>query len=37
VTVDIGAKRVRITYDEHQTSPGQLGATLSEIGYPACP
>jgi copper chaperone CopZ len=37
VTVDTAAKRVRITYDQHQTSPAQLRARLHEIGYPAAP
>lgn len=37
VTVDTDAKRVRITYDQGRTSPGQLRAKLSEIGYPAAP
>jgi copper chaperone CopZ len=37
VAVDTGTRRVRITYDQEQTSPAQLHAKLSEIGYPAAP
>jgi Cu2+-exporting ATPase len=37
VTVDVGARRVRIAYDQQRTSPGQLRAKLAEIGYPATP
>ncbi len=37
VTVDVGAGRVRIAYDQEQTSPWQLRARMSEIGYPAAP
>jgi copper chaperone CopZ len=37
VTVDVGTRHVRITYDQAQTSPGQLRAKLNEIGYPADP
>jgi len=36
-TVDVGTRRVRITYDHDRTSPGQLRAKLAEIGYPAAP
>jgi copper chaperone CopZ len=35
VTVDVGAKRVRITYDQQRTGSEQLRAKLNEIGYPA--
>ena len=37
VSVDIDARRVRITYDPEHTSPARLRARLSEIGYPAAP
>lgn len=37
VTVDVGARRIRINYDPEQTNPGQLRDRLSEIGYPAAP
>lgn len=37
VTVDVGARRVRIGYDQDQTGPQQLRARLSEIGYPPGP
>jgi copper chaperone CopZ len=37
VTVDVATQRVRITYDKQGTSPDQLRAKLSEIGYPATP
>jgi len=37
VTVDVGTQRVRIAYDQQRTSPEQLRARLSEIGYPAVP
>jgi copper chaperone CopZ len=37
VTVDVGTRRVRIAYDQQRTSPDQLRAKLSEIGYPAAP
>ncbi len=37
VTVDTDAKRVRVIYDQGRTSPGELRAKLSGIGYPAAP
>lgn len=37
VTVDVGARRVRIEYDKDQTGPQQLRARLGEIGYPPGP
>jgi copper chaperone CopZ len=37
VTVDVGARSVRIAFDQERTSPDQLCAKLSEIGYPATP
>jgi copper chaperone CopZ len=37
VTVDVSASRVRIAYDQQRTSPDQLRAKLTEIGYPATP
>ncbi len=37
VSVDTGTRRVRISYDQERTSPGQLRARLGEIGYPAAP
>lgn len=37
VIVDVDARRVRIGYDPQHTSPVQLRARLSEIGYPADP
>ena len=37
VTVDVSTRRVRIAYDQQRTSPDQLRAKLSEIGYPATP
>ena len=37
VTVDVGTRRVRISYARGQTGPGQLRAKLAEIGYPAVP
>jgi cation transport ATPase len=37
ITVDIDTRRVHIAYDQQQTSPVQLRARLSEIGYPAAP
>jgi copper chaperone CopZ len=37
VTVDVAARRVRITYDQQRTSSDQLWAKLAEIGYPAAP
>jgi copper chaperone CopZ len=35
VTVDVTTRRVRIAYDQRRTSPDQLRAKLTEIGYPA--
>jgi copper chaperone CopZ len=35
VTVEVGARRIRINYDPEQTNPGQLRDRLSGIGYPA--
>jgi copper chaperone CopZ len=37
VTVDVATRRVSIAYDQQRTSPDQLCAKLSEIGYPAAP
>ena len=37
VSVDVATQRVRITYDQDQTSPAQLRAKLGEIGYPGAP
>ncbi|MDA8320742.1 MAG: heavy metal-associated domain-containing protein [Actinomycetota bacterium] len=37
VTVDVGARRVRISYNEHETSPERLRARLGDVGYPAVP
>jgi copper chaperone len=37
VTVDTRTRRVLIEYDQDLTSPQQLRARLSEIGYPADP
>ena len=37
VSVDVDARRVHIAYDPERTSPAQLRARLSEIGYPADP
>ena len=37
VTVDVATRRVRIAYDQQRTSPDQLRAILSKIGYPAAP
>jgi copper chaperone CopZ len=37
VTVDVATRRVRIAYDQAQTSPDQLRAKLADIGYPAAP
>lgn len=37
VSVDVDARLVRIAYDPERTSPPQLRARLSEIGYPADP
>ena len=37
VSVDVGARRVRIGYDPERTSPAQLRERLSAIGYPADP
>jgi copper chaperone CopZ len=37
VAVDVATRRVHIAYDQEQTSPDQLRAKLSEIGYPAVP
>ncbi len=37
VTVDVATRRVRIAYDQEQTSPDQLRAKLAKIGYPAGP
>jgi len=37
VSVDVGTRHVRITYDQQHTSPERLRARLSEIGYPAAP
>jgi copper chaperone CopZ len=37
VTVDVATRRVSIAYDRQRTSPDQLRAKLSEIGYPAAP
>ena len=37
VTVDVVTRRVRIAYDQAQTSTSQLRAKLAEIGYPAAP
>jgi copper chaperone len=37
VTVDVATRRVHIAYDQQRTSPDQLRAILSKIGYPAAP
>jgi len=37
VTVDVGTRRIRIAYDQEQTSPEHLRTRLREIGYPAAP
>ena len=37
VSVEVGTRRVRIEYDQDQTSPQQLRARLGEIGYPPGP
>lgn len=37
VTVDVATKSVHIAYDQQRTSPDQLRAILSKIGYPAAP
>jgi len=37
VTVDVATRRVCIAYDQQRTSPDQLRAKLTEIGYPAAP
>ena len=37
VTVDVSTRRIHIAYDPQQTSPDQLRARLSQIGYPAAP
>ena len=37
VTVDVGARRVRIAFNQDQISPRHLRDRLSEIGYPAAP
>lgn len=34
VAVDIGAKRVAVTFDEAQTNREALAETLTDIGFP---
>jgi copper chaperone CopZ len=37
VSVDVATRHVSIAYDPQRTSPDQLRAILSKIGYPAAP
>ncbi len=35
VEVDVDAKAVHVSYDEHQITPDTIRAKLTDIGYPA--